>query len=428
MSDTIFRGHLSRRLTFKDVNWDVLYPDGTDARIKFNYARRTHDDLKDLNKLLRLAGGKRRRQSVAPPSSFFKKSSASERRQLCMVKFNYGGGRGGRSAHLEFINRYMRQLRKDDVAVKPELFGNISHEEYKKRAAGRHYKWILSPETAMDAEALKAFAKSFVARMERQTGRRYDWQAAAHTDTPHPHVHIVVNGVDADGNPFRFAPSFVRTVAREDAQDILTDALGGRTEEQIEAARDRRIAADRWTEYDEAIQERLVPDAADEYAGYFPDFVTDATLRRLEHLRDMRLADWRDGRFFLKKGWDESLRNVGRYNMYLDAQRHVSPLADFRLYTPDAGAVSGRVRRVYRMNGEDVWTNAVVIEDEGGGRAFYVPLYFAAPKNIRDGMEINVNCRYNQKGRLVVDIGEAKKSGGGTRKNRGAGLSQGQEH
>ena len=58
------------------------------------------------------------------------------------------------------------------------------------------------------------------------------------------------------------------------------------------------------------------------------------------------------------------------------------------------------------MNAEDVWTNAVVIENEKTRRAFYVPLSVQTFRKFKAGMEVTLDCAYNQKGKLVVRMTE----------------------
>lgn len=322
-----------------------------------------------------------------------------------MVKLHYGNNR---KSHLAFLNTYMPQKNKDALTLeKPELFGNTSLEEYKNKMTGRHFKWILSPETQLSSDELKAFTRLFVQRMEQQTGRTYDWQAAVHTDTGHNHVHLVINGKDVDGNAFRrFAPGFIKSFARENAQEILTQCYGERTREQIEAAKNRRLTASRFTEYDETISECLIRDTSvdERYEGFFPGRASDEIKIRLEHLKTLELADYTDGRYYLKKDWEASLRAIGRYNTYLDAKKYIGMYSRLQLYTSDTGLITGTIKHIYSMNDEDVWTNAVVIENEKTRRAFYVPLSVQTFRKFKAGMEVRLDCAYNQKGKLVVKM------------------------
>ena len=396
------------------MNWDRLYPSDTHTRIRFAWVKRTHDDIKDLNQLLRQFNTKKRSR-FNPHTSFPKPSFINTRSQICTVKLNYGSNK---KSHLAFLHTYMPQNNKDAIAEKPELFGNISLDEYKSKMTGRHFKWILSPETQLSADELQAFTRLFVSRMEQQTGRTYDWQAAVHTDTGHNHVHLVINGLDTNGEAFRFSPGFIKSFARENAQEILTHCYGERTEVQIAAAKNRRITASRWTEYDEVLDESLVHNETKDqrYEGFFSGRVSDEImLRRLEHLKSLELADYKNGKYYLKKNWTEDLRAVGRYNMYLDARKYIGLYSNLRVYTSDDGLFTGTIRHIYSMNDEDVWTNAVVVENEKQRKAFYVPLSVQTFKNLKSGMEIKLDCAYNQKGKLVVTLDRVRPVRNGAR-------------
>ena len=94
-------------------------------------------------------------------------------------------------------------------------------------------------------------------RIQREMGMRLDWLAAIHTDTGHPHVHILVNGRTAEGlEPSRlFRKDFIRHRCRTIASDIATNMIGPRTDEQKKIAREKIFEALRWTPNDQHIQE-----------------------------------------------------------------------------------------------------------------------------------------------------------------------------
>jgi hypothetical protein len=83
------------------------------------------------------------------------------------------------------------------VKEKPELFNTgIADEdypdEYSRAMTGRHFKFIISPESP-----------------------RVDIPAAVHTDTDHPHAHLLINGKDRDGREARFEKLFITQTMRE---------------------------------------------------------------------------------------------------------------------------------------------------------------------------------------------------------------------
>ena len=154
------------------------------------------------------------------------------RKQNCVVKMKYGTETKN---HLRFLKEYLPQEKKEQVKEKPELFDNSDKpdiEKYKKEMVGRHYKFIISPENPeMDCKAL---AKTLVARLEVLTGHKFVWLAAVHTDTGHPHAHLLINGVDARGKKVEcFRGTLLKHTIREMAKQICTEIKGERRIEDI---------------------------------------------------------------------------------------------------------------------------------------------------------------------------------------------------
>lgn len=394
-----------KRYEFWQVNWDYFFDIPKEFKIPWHPVRRSHDDMRDVKNLLSTFGYKASHgifgdYATAPRSNNF----LTSRMQQCMVKFHYSNKL---DSHRRLLREYMTQQNKDWVKEKPELFGNTSLEEYKQNMVARNYRFIISPETQLSVEDLQMYTKLFVDQLEQQLHHKVYWQAAVHTDTEHPHVHLLINGKDRDGNMIRkISPGFIKTDARKISSEILTNLFGERTQEQIDVARNNRVYADRYTEYDDEIAS-IQPEDISIYSHVVR--YSDVSLmlqRRLEHLKDLDLADFRSGIFFLKKGWQDNLRALGRYNTFLDAQQYLHDLdAEVELYTADKGTVRGTIRHIYRMNDEDVWNHAVVIEDEAAKKAYYVPLYREPDyKKWRDGMDEEISAAPNQKGKLTVGM------------------------
>ena len=179
-------------------------------RIQWKFAR-YDDDAAQLKKLY----GK-----LAPRGAHFSKSGGGgfsgagsyrgwdpdSDKQFVMVKMRYSDKL---DSHQKFLEEYITQEKKEGVAVKPVVFtgklnpfasggerkvvyGQEALEEYKSKMVGRHYKFIISPDSK--DVPLEQFTTAYMHRIQREMGMRLDWLAAIHTDTGHPHVHILVNG------------------------------------------------------------------------------------------------------------------------------------------------------------------------------------------------------------------------------------------
>lgn len=328
----------------------------------------------------------------------------TSRRQQCTLKLSYSRKL---KSHKDFLDRYLPQKNKSHVIEKPEIFGNISLASYKKKMVATNFKWIFSPEETMEPEIMKGAVKDWVKRLEFKTGHKFDWQAAIHTDTAHPHAHILINGVDKDGKGFRFSRNIVTSEARNQAQECLTNILGERRQELIDAANDRRIIADRFTEYDEFLQSLEKPVENDKRFGTSIFRMSDVTYqRRLEHLKDLGIAEYSDGKYLLEHNWQDTLKSLGRYNTFIDARRHLHGKEKYNLvlYTEDMGPIKGNVRFLYMMDDEATWSNAYVIQDKNG-KGYFVPLFNPPDVNLLF-KNVSLSLKTSQSGKLTPVVKE----------------------
>lgn len=337
-------------------------------------------------------------------------------KQPCTVKMYYTSSRKN---HLEFLRNYMPQRNKEEVVEKPELF-NMAYdsvpdeliEEYIAKADARGFKIILSPES--QNVPMKVLARTFIQRLEKITGHHFDWFGVTHTNTDHIHCHLLINGVDRQtGETIRFKRNLVQSGFRDFASDICTSIVGPRSKEMIEQARSHLPESRRYTKIDEAIKNSR---------GYFTfdtpeninDILYEASIttsndsfqKRLGFLCSIGLAHCYSHSippvYFLEKGWAEKLKSEGRYNTYLagrDLLKYVSKQS-YRMYTSDMGMVEGVVTKIYRMNDEDIWNNAIIVENESKNVAWYIPVM-----NIDDGITMNqyvqVFCEKSQHGKFM---------------------------
>ena len=382
-------------------------------RIQWKFAR-YDDDAAQLKKLY----GK-----LAPRGAHFSKSGGGgfsgggsyrgwdpdSDKQFVMVKMRYSDKL---DSHQKFLEEYVTQEKKEGVAVKPVVFtgklnpfasggerkvvyGQEALEEYKSKMVGRHYKFIISPDSK--DVPLEQFTTAYMHRIQREMGMRLDWLAAVHTDTGHPHVHILINGKTADGlEPSRlFRKDFIRHRCRTIASDIATNMIGPRTDEQKKIAREKIFEALRWTPNDQHIQEAsqdglVVP--ANEFMR-----------RGLDFLTTKGLAQFKDGKYILDKKWDEILVNTGRYNSFLEAREELkwTDKANLELFS-GKGKIQGKVTKLYCMNEEYQHNNGLLVED-GKGQAWFVPLFNPPPAQFA-GKNVIIENQANSKGLLVPKI------------------------
>jgi type IV secretory pathway VirD2 relaxase len=142
-----------------------------------------------------------------------------------------------------------------------------------------HFRFIVSPEDAGRMTDLRAFTRELMDDMARDLGTRLDWVAVDHWNTDNPHIHVLVRGVDERGADLVIDRDYIREGMRARAEEHASAELGLRTEQDIRAALEREVEADRWTSLDRRLQRM-----ADETSGVVdlrPGGDDDPEMRRL---------------------------------------------------------------------------------------------------------------------------------------------------
>jgi type IV secretory pathway VirD2 relaxase len=136
-------------------------------------------------------------------------------------------------------------------------------ENWQKNNDERLWKLIVSPEFG-DRVDLKRLTCDLISQMETDLGTRLEWVAAAHFNTEHPHVHVALRGVGAEGRPLRLSRDFIREGIRHITEDLCTRELGYRTELDAADAQRREVHQHRYTSLDRIIQRGADRAEADE--------------------------------------------------------------------------------------------------------------------------------------------------------------------
>lgn len=345
--------------------------------------------------------------------------------QRCMVKMIYSDDKKG---HKNFLTNYMPQMNKNDVIDKPVLFGAskdaIGEDElntYQNDMTDRHFKFIISPESP--DVPIKPLVRSFMIWLERESGHKLQWLAVEHRNTDHPHAHILINGKDRKTRELikRFERDTVSKAARQSAAQICTRLVGQRTPAQILASRNALHTAKRYTTIDSQIESKVIafdqPTTEDNNIYESSITTTDnELLERLDILCALGLARKFENTarplYWLETGWANKLRSMGRYNTFIDARKTLcyTTAANLLQYTSDIGPITGVITRRITMDDENVWNNAIVIEDKKNDKAWYVPLSKAMDEKYM-GATIECNVAKGQSGQLrpVIRIIGGKK-------------------
>jgi hypothetical protein len=252
--------------------------------------------------------------------------------------------------------------------------------------------------------------------MEAATGHQFYWVSAVHTDTAHKHAHLLINGIDKNGKDIYFDPSFIKGTMREMCREICTAMIGSRTAEQIRQQKENIHKVLRYTQLDEDLKNYERP-----YKGQEQRFESridsqdDAQYKRLAFLESIDLAKHDDTdrkRFYLERSWKNKLKSLGRYNSYLQARQDLQFTLPCNLeeYSSETGPIEGQITRLYKMNDEDSWNHAMVVENKVESKAWYVPLYYE-PDDDMMGSTIRCQTRKNEKGQLRPIIYVLRDSG-----------------
>jgi hypothetical protein len=196
---------------------------------------------------------------------------------------------------------------------------------------------------------------------------------------------------------------------REMTRQICTEMIGKRSREEIKASILQSYKGNRYCSFDDVIREQEEPlHIAHETYGSRVQTFNDLILKRLFHLAELGLAKKKEktvSTFLLEKDWVKKLRAIGRYNSFLKARSELRSTiaANMDLYTKETGEISGVITKLYKMNDEDSWNHALLVENATLQKAWYIPLYYE-PEDTLLGAEINCKLKTNQKGLLVPHV------------------------
>ena len=165
------------------------------------------------------------------------------------------------AAHLKYLRR--EGVTRD--GEKARMFGpeneDVDCRDFAARAEHdrHHFRFIVSPEDAVDMADLKSFARELMGQMEKDLGTKLDWAGVDHWNTDNPHVHIILRGKADDGQDLVISRDYIKQGMRARAADLVTMELGPRTDLDIRRNLERQVEAERWTQLDR----QLVRDARD---------------------------------------------------------------------------------------------------------------------------------------------------------------------
>ena len=321
--------HIARRLIMERDNDLRIRP----GRIRSTRVERTRPIINQVLAATRKAGGHVTRKGTISSSSnsrFGRGKVASvvamrgisNRSRNVIIKarvVRQGRVAGALAAHVNYLQR-------DGVTrdgEKGRLFGAEGEDLDRDGFAGRcaddrhHFRFIVSPEDAIEMADLKDFTRDVMVQMQKDLGTHLDWVAVEHWNTGQPHIHIIVRGVGDDGRDLVIARDYIGEGMRAQARNLVTQELGLRTDLDISRALDRQIDVERWTDLDRRLIHTFERDGMIDMGLPVegrPDDFHAQKLGRLHKLERLGLAsDIGSGAWVLHDDAEASLREIGTH-------------------------------------------------------------------------------------------------------------------
>ncbi|MEI9420826.1 DUF3363 domain-containing protein [Mesorhizobium sp. Cs1299R1N1] len=200
------------------------------------------------------------------------------------------------------LARHLNYLRREGVTrdgEKARMFGlqtdDVDVKDFADRCADdrHHFRFIVSPQDALDMADLKTFTRDLMVQAEKDLGTTLDWLAVDHWNTDNPHVHIILRGRSGDGQDLVISRDYIKNGMRSRAQDLITQELGPRTDREIDRTFHRQIEAERWTELDRQLAHEFDRHGMVDVApigGRKPDEYLAVKVGRLRKLESLGLA------------------------------------------------------------------------------------------------------------------------------------------
>jgi hypothetical protein len=352
-----------------------------------------------MRRLLRVSGGRRaaRSRSAAPARS------PNSRRVVVKVRVVQVGSERGRTAarvHLGYLERDGVERDGSPGALYGRE-GTLERAAFNETLPGEKHQFriILSPEDGHQLE-LEEYVRRCMAQVEADTGRKLHWAAVNHFNTDNPHAHVVVRGVDAQGEEVRLSPEYVSHGLRHRAEDVATEKLGPRREQDVVEQLKLEVERERYTSLDRELERRAAGGSLRSSVAprRRPHFEA-ALLSRLEVLASLGLAvragrvDWQ-----LAPELRTELERMGRRAEGLRAIRSVLRVDTNRCRIIDPNERNdGRreelargVQGVLRWKGLDESGRFCAVIETTGGVAYHLPVSGRVASDARVGQIVQL--------------------------------------
>ncbi|RAZ72427.1 relaxase/mobilization nuclease domain-containing protein [Mesorhizobium atlanticum] len=221
------------------------------------------------------------------------------------------------ATHLDYLRREGVTRDGENARLFGPEQGDADGAAFAARAANdrHHFRFIVSPDDALEMADLRSFSRGLVGQMEKDLGTGLDWVAVDHWNTEHPHVHLIVRGTRDNGEDLVISRDYIKEGMRDRARDLITQELGPRTDLDIRRALEQQIQSERWTQLDRQLLRDSrgtgVIDLAPRLRAQ-PDEYHALKIGRLRKLEAFGLADQvGPGQWVISETAEATLRELG---------------------------------------------------------------------------------------------------------------------
>lgn len=165
------------------------------------------------------------------------------------------GGLGAAKAHLRYIHRDGVTREGERGSLYNADTDQIDGKAFLDRSEHdpHQFRIIVAPEDGAAFQDLKPFIRDLMRKAESDLGTKLDWAAVDHFNTGHPHTHIVIRGLDDQGDDLIIARDYISRGLRERACDLATLEFGQETEDSLQRKLSQEVDAERLTRIDRSI-------------------------------------------------------------------------------------------------------------------------------------------------------------------------------
>lgn len=222
-------------------------------------------------------------------------------------------GKKANALHIRYIER--EGVEKD--GSKGQLYGkdqDFERDQFLRDLPDEphQFRFIVSPEDGAELD-MTEYTRQLMSQIEKDLGRGLKWAAVNHFNTDNPHTHIVVRGLDLEGQSVFIDREYISNGIRNRACEIATKELGLRTLHDLQNQQRREISQERFTSLDRIILQRLKEGVFEFPNPNEPALKVDRhiLIGRLQTLQRMGLAHHYDMKWEMAEEWETTLRKMG---------------------------------------------------------------------------------------------------------------------